>query len=78
MAVMVVRAAAAELPWVLVPPLMEEKAALGQTAVLAAPAEQQMHLLEVLVVLAAPVARLTVVPVELVALRLRLRTMELL
>jgi hypothetical protein len=48
---------------------MEERVALGQTAVLAAPVAQLMHLLEVLAVLAETVAQLTVVPVELAAPR---------
>ena len=78
MAVMVVRAAAAELPWVLVLPQMEAKVALGQTAVLAVLVAQLMHLLEVLAVLVATAARLTVVPVVLVAPHLKLQIMELL
>jgi hypothetical protein len=57
---------------------MEEKVALGQTAVLAAPVVQLMHLLEVLAVLAATVARLTAVLAVLVAPHLRLQIMELL
>ena len=44
------RVAAVELPWVLALPQMEERVALGQTAVLAAPVAQLMHLLEVLAV----------------------------
>src|SRR6476619_4486728 len=78
MAVMVVRVAAAELPWVLVLSQMEERVALGQTAVLAAPVVQLMHLLEVVAVLAATAARLTAVPVVLVAPHLRLQIMAIL
>jgi hypothetical protein len=57
---------------------MEERVALGLTAELAAPVAQPMHLLEVLAELAATAARLTVVPVVLVALHLRLQIMALL
>ena len=75
MAVMAVRAAAVELPWVLALPQMEERVALGQTAVLEAPVAQLMHLLEVLAVLAEMVAQLTVAQAVLVAPHLRLQIM---
>jgi hypothetical protein len=46
---------------------MEERVALGQTAVLEAPVAQLMHLLEVLAVLAEMVAQLTVAQAVLAA-----------